>query len=104
MTHTPGPWLIKGPSEARNMHVGGDFAIYVVTDAPHIIAETFDRSPPTDRHPAEANARLMAAAPDMRAALEFYLETEPGAAYRKYHHPADVAIVARAAIAKATEG
>lgn len=49
------------------------------------------------------DARLIAAAPDLLAALEFYIGGEPGPEYVEYRSPAAVRKVVRAAIAKARQ-
>lgn len=60
--HTPGPWTISGPSKPDN--VGGrDWA--VVDGNLLIVAEAFEVPARAVTFPAEANARLIAAAPDL---------------------------------------
>ena len=85
-THTPGPWHKKGSRVYHQSNPGG-----LKTD----IAECFrDVGGPL---PCEANARLMAAAPDLLAALEAVMacNKELGAISRPIGNEA------RAAIAKA---
>ena len=98
MKHTPGPWKIRKSVLARN-----DFAIA----AEHfIIAETFWHVGPAMFKDAEANARLIAAAPDLLAACEtavtlFEMDNEtnePGTSAWAWLQ------VARDAIAKARGG
>ena len=58
-THTPGPWEPNSGTASKR---------YVLSGAGYVIAEV-----PLDRnykHQAEANARLIAAAPDLLEALE----------------------------------
>ena len=55
-THTPGPWAYDGPPD--NIHV-------VQADHPHMRVCFL-----TSNGPTEANARLIASAPDMLAALK----------------------------------
>lgn len=99
---TPGPWVVRRAGKPDNTG-GYDWAI--VAPGKAIIAECFEhvdwREPGVsyDLRPAEAHARLFAAAPDLLAALEGMLEIhgcdlEEAAARLK----------ARAAIAKATAG
>jgi hypothetical protein len=59
--HTPGPWVVVMSDliKARN----GDFVADCEATPPHLRP-----APPTEE--AKANARLIAAAPDMLAALE----------------------------------
>lgn len=69
MAHTPGPWTTK---QALKPSDGGyDFGIGVEIDGHlHCIAEAFEVIGPTTRVDAYANAHLIAAAPDLLAALE----------------------------------
>ena len=77
--HTPGPWWIKGPSPGLPTNPcddGGDYAIYANFDdprfngKPRIIAEVINKVDWGIEAPAEANAALIAAAPDLLAACE----------------------------------
>ena len=60
MTHTPGPWTIKGPSEEIEYDPGGDYAI-VAYDL-LVIGEAYGHVGKDNHVDAEANARLIAAA------------------------------------------
>ena len=61
--HTPGPWL------AKRAEGGGYFEWYVGRDGENrSIAE--DIADPVTRDPSEANAHLIAAAPDLLEALK----------------------------------
>lgn len=68
--HTPGPWHVVGPNNDR-VAVRRDL---VIADC-HLILG------PMDRETREANARLIAAAPTMLAALEqiagFFIDSDP---------------------------
>ena len=82
--HTPGPWVTDDVYK-------DDIARYVMSDLvpfPHTIARL---ELGQDRAEQEANARLIAAAPELLEALERYV-----------HHFGDPLKCARAAIAKAT--
>lgn len=71
--HTPGPWTTK----RAKMPVDCEFDWCVTCNIggePHVIIEAFGRVSETIRPDAEANARLVAAAPDLLAALEWYVE------------------------------
>jgi len=101
MTHTPGPWNYSGPSD-----IGRDnYSIY----ASGPLASSAGPSDYGDR--AEANARLIASAPDLLAALDQLMEWE-GYDHESGYYPDedteqranDVWNDAKAAIAKATEG
>lgn len=84
--HTPGPWRVGA--------VCGD-VVFAVADSAGVASCARLAN-------AEANARLIAAAPDLLAALCFLADaadTEPGMAIYAAHLKA-----ARAAIAKATKG
>lgn len=99
--HTPGPWFIEETPESDS----GSFLI-ISDGAPEwIVAETARGIP---GNPDEANARLIAAAPDLLAALKAAVDcgmvptssvSDGGAA--KYVHQVAVADMIRAAIAKA---
>lgn len=98
--HTPGPWTYEGDHTHRqyNIRMLGHL-IGVKDEAKHIC--TVNNLPPhvlANRDPstAEANARLIAAAPDLLAALiELQQMVEAGESNEGTHE------VVRAAIAKA---
>ena len=72
--HTPGPWTIKGPSAPNRPKTdGGDYAI--IADG-KIIAEAIYQTDETDFQPVIANARLIAAAPDLLEALKLFVERD----------------------------
>jgi hypothetical protein len=64
--HTPGPWFAKRAGD------GGYFEWYVGRDGENSIAE--DITDPVTRDPSEANAHLIAAAPELLGALKMMLE------------------------------
>ena len=67
--HTPGPWKTKGPSKYMpSISDGGDYGILNADG--DIIAEAICRVGVNKYCPAEQNAFLIAAAPDMYAALK----------------------------------
>lgn len=82
-TFTPWPWDFCGPAKpTADAPEGGDYAIQ--DGGTDIIAEVFYRTGPENTHNALANARLIAAAPDMLQALRravlalaFAAETSP---------------------------
>lgn len=86
MSHTPGPWHAPGLGEIH------DEQHRVIADC---WAEEFSSKEP------EANARLIAAAPDLLAALEMFVgkygRVSPNGSGGMY----DLVLQARAAIAKA---
>ncbi|MBW3095668.1 hypothetical protein [Pseudohoeflea coraliihabitans] len=103
--HTPGPWGAE--RAAFPVFEAYDFAIRAsVGHGPVVIGEAFGRATQTVYLPAEANARLIAAAPDLLEALEGLL-----AKYTELVSSGDCGswdpekesevIAARAAIAKA---
>lgn len=61
MTHTPGPWTLDGSQHTMNLDVLGPKGRIAMLDC-----ENFDLGD----HELGANAALIAAAPDMLAALE----------------------------------
>jgi len=67
MKYTPGPWNIKGPAKGK-WDVTGDYAILDAEGK--IIAEVYKTVAYGDLRPAEANARLIAAAPDLLEACK----------------------------------
>ena len=72
--HTPGPWsyqkcTLGDPSNAHNPIVESDGQYIARLFAPMARAGCTSRSPTTQQE-AEANAHLIAAAPDLLAALE----------------------------------
>ncbi len=100
MTHTPGPWH-RDDGADKEYGVG-----YMICDGPHIIAKIAGMGYPLGKggHPtSDANARLIAAAPDLLAALDALigLRDKPhGFHDLEWYEPAFDQ--ARAAIAKAT--
>ena len=67
--HTPGPWTYRRALQPVDGEY--DYAITaVIAGEPDCIAEAFGRVNLDIRLGAEANARLIAAAPDLLAALE----------------------------------
>lgn len=84
-THTPGPWRV-GPT-----HKDDSFAIHAQT-ASVVHCKPFSSS----HKSAEANARLIAAAPDLLAALISLVRASDG-----HHGSIRERDIARAAIAKA---
>ena len=99
MKHTPGPWINIGNGDIvaiSENYCGGE----------KDIASVFLTSNDED----EWNARLIAAAPDLLEALKMtaqQLETDAifmSLSGASGNHQAEVALVARAAIAKATGG
>jgi len=92
--HTPGPWHIRGPAHTAGWGV-------CIAGASEIVA----RIPGRASARKEANARLIAAAPDLLEAVQNLL-----AWAEKVHAPGVTRInysgmdAARAAITKATEG
>ena len=88
--HTPGPWHIG----VRTYHAGRD--VYGPKGEPVAVADDAITATPE----AEANARLIAAAPELLAALQAIMD-DPDAVDHILHLDA---VAADAAIAKATGG
>jgi hypothetical protein len=69
--YTPGPWQMIGPSVEHVIegvhYYAGDYAI---VHKGQIIAEVFSRTDDEHTEPAEANARLIAAAPGLVKILD----------------------------------
>ncbi len=69
---TPGPWEVR----RAKYPVDGEFDYAIgaeIDDAQYCIAEAFGRAAEYQYLPAEANAHLIAAAPEMYEALERWL-------------------------------
>jgi hypothetical protein len=62
-THTPGPWRVSNPQSP-------ECALVITDDLTIARAYVGDKAPAT----ANANAHLIAAAPDLLAALKYLLE------------------------------
>ena len=92
MSHTPGPWKWVGDIGASHLHGPGDEFDHVLFYADYENLSLWG-------HNATDNARLIAAAPDLLAALRGLI-AEIGVTAVFQDHPAFNA--ARAAIAKAT--
>jgi len=89
--HTPGPWTVAKAVKLDNTG-GQDYGVVDVDQ--NVIAEAFQRVGETTYRPAEANARLIAAAPTMLGALEASLDDDVSIA--------NATVAIRAAIRKAT--
>ncbi len=75
--HTPGPWMAHGPAKpTADAPEGGDYCIQ--DGGTNVIAETFYRvsEGAGGTRNARANARLIAAAPDMLDALRQWRAAE----------------------------
>lgn len=64
--HTPGPWNIR----RAQFPVDGEYDYAIYSDVDRVLAEVFGRAGQNIFPPAEANARLIAAAPDLLAAAK----------------------------------
>ena len=85
--HTPGPWRISG-CRTHNSATGIDELMIEHGDENCISPIIASICSDVDRLPMSANARLIAAAPDMLVALKFLADaarTEPGMAIYKDH-------------------
>lgn len=94
-THTPGPWGIWGEEGTRDIPVGPDNGGLAVAQIIMTTASGMMNEASAER--GMANARLIAAAPDLLEALRSVLLLIPGIDY--FTHPTYIS--ARAAIAKA---
>lgn len=108
MTHTKGPWVVKGVSmETGSISIGSEAHRIVIADVTNaasfgdFIKESLDRGTfgsPDAATTQWANARLIAAAPDLLEALQAMVVSYEFEA--SMNNPALLA--AKAAIAKAT--
>jgi hypothetical protein len=110
--HTPGPWVVNKDQSRCELGVdtaGGEWGICLVADA---AGETLDHS---SENASEANARLIAAAPDLLEALRAFMALDRDFSTASDRHLREIiaeqrasaplvkaVIAARAAIAKAT--
>lgn len=69
---TPGPWKVYEGADAESLLASGWVLVVHHTDAGNVVANVFaGRSPGEVRNrPGEANARLIAAAPDILSSLK----------------------------------
>jgi hypothetical protein len=96
MTHTPGPWKIPTPWNGFSEIRGGKGELVF-----GLAAGSVDEKQPDEV--CEANARLIAAAPDLLSIVERFVAL-PGGSWHPERHAgeeAELRIAARAAIAKA---
>lgn len=91
--HTPGPWSVE-PDDRPNMEWNNHIA------AGEYMRICFMSHYPSRQDEMEANAHLIAAAPDLLAACKAMFEWTKS---RTDIHPADAWEMARKAIAKATK-
>jgi len=98
--HTPGPWHLVPPDAPKSWPM---IAAKVGERKPLICCLEYSKRGPIYHDDAVANARLIAAAPELLSALHRLVEIEdgPGMAVRGWPEAMDAA---RAAIAKATGG
>jgi hypothetical protein len=68
-THTPGPWSVFEPKSPFVCYEGGDSPATIVSDGVHIATMPGVRTRGLSET-ARVNARLIASAPDLLAALE----------------------------------
>ncbi len=87
--HTPGPWMVEPDEDG----------LFLVVDESREMDYIYIDQQQDNR---EANARLIAAAPEMLAALEVVVESWTSQFERNGHLAPDWCKQARAAIAKAT--
>ncbi|ODT12038.1 MAG: hypothetical protein ABS35_41010 [Kaistia sp. SCN 65-12] len=74
--HTPGPWIVQ-----RSLHrQDGEFDFAIHGDGVPVLAEVFGRDAHGGTPPADANARLIATAPEMAEALDRLVNPAPGVA------------------------
>jgi hypothetical protein len=101
--HTPGPWWVDTPHLNDITSAAGDVCV-VPNKACEGASITFATSMAADREEAWANARLIAAAPDLLASLTALADAAEKA--RRTDGGWDFAVTlpaARAAIARATQ-
>lgn len=75
--HTPGPWAVNPQTRGD-----ADISVYAILGSgnPHWIARAYGGGPLAPPSPVTAaNARLIASAPDLLAALEYIVSWSPDA-------------------------
>ncbi len=84
--HTPGPWdiLIKGDPKGINATRIVGNRRYLLTDEEYVICRV-----EAGHKESEANARLIASAPDLLAACKMALETIKHACLEEFNIPQD---------------
>jgi len=104
MKHTQGPWTVI-PGQDTIWAGDGDTKVATMADLPWIESAATGRRH-SDTATEQANARLIATAPDLLAALEAFVSLCPSPEGMGGHAPIGAFFViagqARAAIAKAT--
>lgn len=93
--HTPGPWLVEGRTVYALIHSGWKKGVQQFKNRFYASVQLDHEAPDVE---AEANARLIAAAPELFYALRQIISDFP--ARRDWLDP-DLERIARAAIAKA---
>lgn len=94
--HTPGPWKFGRAGHPKDGAYDWGLKAYVDGNF-EVIAETFGRSSEAIYPPAEANAKLIAAAPDMFAAMQEFVErVDKGEVRSTYTYNQFKAIIAEA--------
>ena len=100
--HTPGPWDFVGHDAGGSGYHLVEIGANHPSNTPALALVTAPAGRPDSE--AEANARLIAAAPELLAALECILKRYESAGVQCYPEARREVIAARAAIAKATGG
>lgn len=108
-SHTPGPWAVE---DVNSEHMHDIILDYQVPNAgfPNLVASVYfdeDNDGPISMHEASANARLIAASPDLLAACKLwdqgFVDGEDFTEAQFVKWVNDNRRAARAAIAKATD-
>jgi hypothetical protein len=73
-THTPGPWIVCVNSLDDSLSVEQDGEVITESDPVIVVGCVDDMGDGLSRETGEANARLIAAAPDLLAACENLIE------------------------------
>lgn len=72
--HTPGPWVVNtaGTGDSKGRVVIDEIYVYAPESGADDVAVAADIADPLTGLPSEANARLIAAAPDLLEVLKLY--------------------------------
>ncbi len=103
MTHTPGPWTVKTHTSWSDLVVYASYSLgqWPICSLNKRATDKQSNHPEIEGPMQVANARLIAAAPDLLAALEGIIDLATAHDYET--EKMEAIVVARAAIAKATK-
>ena len=102
--HTPGPWTIHADTDGWPLVMSGGVAGRIVANVNPQSCPDESSAPEFVEMPCEANARLIAAAPELLDALQWLVDLMPDPELDSDPVQREQVIKAKVAIAKATGG